>query len=292
MLTRRLLAAGTVVIALSATHGTAAAAPKPGGGGANCGLYTCQVEVDVPGSDGPPGGESRPGTGAGGKESGDASRWTCTYELADPQPPEGSKEWDGHKPGDGAVYEEECQFDAPSNVTMARMVWLADPPEEDAVDPAVLAQQAVDEMLLRGPEIGITPKPGGKGVVGMPVYMWTARGAETYGPNTASASAGGITVTATAKVAKIEWQMGDGTTVTCTTPGTPYKAEYGKKPSPDCGHRYTKPSSTTASGDYHVTATSTWDIDWQVNGGGASGEMTEIRDSAVDITVAEVQVLN
>ncbi|MGX1114813.1 hypothetical protein RKD37_000176 [Streptomyces ambofaciens] len=148
-------------------------------------------------------------------------------------------------------------------------------------------------MTLLGPDIGITPKPGGKGVVGMPVYMWTEKGAETYGPNTASASAGGLTVTATAKVKKIVWTMGDGNTVTCTTAGTPYKAAYGKQPSPDCGYRYTAPSSTSSTGKYHVTATSTWVVDWTVNGGGGQGgQLTEIRNSAVDITVAEVQVLN
>ncbi|WP_351230067.1 ATP/GTP-binding protein [Streptomyces sp. NPDC002133] len=160
------------------------------------------------------------------------------------------------------------------------------------MDPAQLAQQAADKMRLRAPEIGITPKPGGKGVVGMPVYMWTETGPETYGPNTASASAGAVTVTATAKVSKIVWQMGDGKTVTCTTPGTPYEPEYGKKPSPDCGHRYEVPSSTQPSGKFHVTATSTWTIDWQVAGGGQTGQLTEIRDSDVDITVVEVQVLN
>ncbi|MFF9594070.1 ATP/GTP-binding protein [Streptomyces sp. NPDC014646] len=213
----------------------------------------------------------------------------CTYKLADPQPPAGSMEWNGHQPGDGAVYEKTC---APGSTDAAitQLVWAPSPPAAAQVDPAVLAEQAVDKMLLKGPQIGITPKPGGKGVVGMPVYMWTATGAETYGPNTATATAGGITVTATAKVSKIVWQMGDGTTVTCTTAGTPYKAEYGKKPSPDCGHRYTRPSSVQPSGTYHVTATSTWTIDW--TGGGQNGQLTETRASAVDITVAEVQVLN
>ncbi|MGW1521438.1 ATP/GTP-binding protein [Streptomyces sp. NPDC002287] len=151
------------------------------------------------------------------------------------------------------------------------------------MDPAVLAQRAVDSMLLRPPAIGIVPKPGGVGVVGMPVYMWTATGPETYGPNVASASAGAVTVTATARVAKIVWAMGDGTTVTCTTPGTPYRAEFGKNPSPDCGHQYRTP------GKYHVTATSTWAIDW--TGGGQSGQLTEVRSSAVDIAVGEVQVV-
>ncbi|WP_405533723.1 ATP/GTP-binding protein (plasmid) [Streptomyces avidinii] len=175
--------------------------------------------------------------------------------------------------------------------TISRTFWAATAPTA-TVDPAVLAQQAVDRMLLRGPQIGITPKQGGKGVVGMPVYMWTATGPETYGPNVASASAGPVSVTATARVSKIVWSMGDGHTVTCTTPGTAYKAEYGKAPSPDCGHRYDRPSSTTGSGQYHVTATSTWSIDWQVTGGGQTGQLTEVRTSSVDINVVEVQVLN
>ncbi|HBF84934.1 MAG TPA: ATP/GTP-binding protein [Streptomyces sp.] len=216
------------------------------------------------------------------------------YKLADPQPPADTLEWKGHKPGDGAIYEKVCAFEADPETARHRfieMVWAADPPTAPAVDPAALAQEAVDKMLLRAPDIGITPKPGGKGVIGMPVYMWTEKGPETYGPNVASASAGGITVTATAKVSKIVWTMGDGKTITCTTAGTPYKAEYGKKPSPDCGHRYSVPSSTTPSGTFHVTATSTWAIDWEATSG-PTGQLTEVRDSAVDITVAEVQVLN
>ncbi|MFJ3817746.1 hypothetical protein [Streptomyces sp. NPDC090056] len=98
-------------------------------------------------------------------------------------------------------------------------------------------------------------------------------------------------MTATAKVTRIVWDMGDGKSVTCTTPGTPYRAEFGKQPSPDCGHRYTAPSSTASTGKYHVTATSTWTIDWQATTG-QTGQLIETRQSAVDVTVVEVQVLN
>lgn len=288
---RTAVTAAFALAALTLPATARADGPPPGTGGAECGLFTCQVEADVPGK---PGGSKPGGTDQAGNDGGsddDASRWACTYKLADPQPPAGSLDWEGHEPGDGAVYEQRCIFDNNDAFANVRMIWAADPPQAQ-VDPAIVAQRAVDKMLLRGPEIGITPKPGGKGVVGMPVYMWTEKSAETYGPNTASASAGGVTVTATAKVSKIVWTMGDGKTVTCTTAGTPYKAEYGKKPSPDCGHRYNTPSSTTGTGKFHVTATSTWTIDWQVNGGGQTGQLTEIRDSDVDITVAEVQVLN
>ncbi|CAC36687.1 ATP/GTP-binding protein [Streptomyces sp. NRRL_B-16638] len=291
-------AATAVLVALAVPFSAHADEDPRGGGSTDCLLFTCQVEVEVPGN---AGGQAGGGDGAG-KSGGNGSsasadntdKRVCTYELADPQPPADSLDWEGHKPGDGAVYKQKCGWEGLDGNTIVRMVWMPEPPpEQETVDPAVLAQQAVDKMTLLGPDIGITPKPGGKGVVGMPVYMWTDKGAETYGPNTASASAGGLTVTATAKVKKIVWTMGDGNTVTCTTAGTPYKAAYGKEPSPDCGYRYTAPSSTSSTGKYHVTATSTWVVDWTVNGGGGQGgQLTEIRNSAVDITVAEVQVLN
>ncbi|MGW7063538.1 ATP/GTP-binding protein [Streptomyces sp. NPDC054904] len=211
----------------------------------------------------------------------------CSFRLLQPPPPADSTLWQGHAPGDGAIYLDPCGIgtglQSEALVGAGRAFWAQDPPGAVAVDPAVLAQRAVDSMLLSPPAIGIVPKPGGVGVVGMPVYMWTATGPETYGPNVASASAGAVTVTATAKVSKIVWVMGDGKSVVCTTPGTPYNAAFGKSPSPDCGHRYGSP------GKYHVTATSTWTIDW--TGGGQSGQLTEVRSSAVDIAVGEVQVV-
>lgn len=286
MLTRRRasLAAAAATSMTLALAAPAVSDDGPSAGG--CGTFFC-VGIETPGKDGGKGQHAGGNDKVSDSNGGDAEEPPpCTYELADPQPPAGSFFWDGHDPSEGgAVYLETC-----GDLTNFRYRGPGGLPGV-AVNPALLAQQALDKMLLRGPEIGITPKPGGKGVVGMPVYMWTEKGPETYGPNSASASAGGITVTATAKVSKIVWNMGDGKTVTCTTAGTPYKAEYGKKPSPDCGHRYTAPSSTTGSGKFHVTATSTWTIDWEATSG-QSGQLTEVRDSAVDITVAEVQVLN
>src|SRR3546814_17188855 len=90
----------------------------------------------------------------------------------------------------------------------------------------------------------------------MPVWMWAANPDDhTYGPITATATAGGITITATANVPKVTWQMGDGTTVECRTAGTPYKAASGKKPSPACGPVYTKSSAGKPGGPYTVPAT-------------------------------------
>ncbi|WP_406088249.1 ATP/GTP-binding protein [Streptomyces virginiae] len=270
---------------------TAEAAQKPG-----CETgFVCPIVI-VPGDPGggTGGGTGGGGGGGGGDTGGGDRRYTCTYTLADPQPADDSGLWgpEGRKPG-VSMYIEDC-LDNETGMHDIKNIFTDAPPGGGGrvIDPAVVARQAVDKMRLRPPAIGITPNPGGKGVVGMPVYMWTETGPETYGPNVASASIGPVSVTATARVSKIVWNMGDGKTVTCTSAGTPYKSEYGKNPSPDCGHRYDKPSSTTGSGTYHVTATSTWSIDWQVTGGAQGGQLSEVRTSAVDINVAEVQVLN
>ncbi|MFE9687536.1 ATP/GTP-binding protein [Streptomyces sp. NPDC006285] len=211
----------------------------------------------------------------------------CYFQPATPQPPAGDPAWEGHDAGDGAVYDAYC----PDNPNMTSD-YFAQPPDgaAAAVDPQTLAVQAVRDMTLLGPDIGIAPEPGGRGVIGMPVWMWANDTPHAWGPVVESASAGDVTVIATAKVTRVVWSMGDGTQVVCAGRGTAYKAAFGKKDSPDCGYRYALPSAMEPSGKYHVTATSTWTIAWQ--GGGQTGQLTELRDSAVDLDVAEVQVLN
>ncbi|MGW7243881.1 ATP/GTP-binding protein [Streptomyces sp. NPDC054804] len=289
MLTRRIVILALPVLATLALPGSSYAQDgTKGSGGTHCGLYTCEVEVEVPGQaeEGGNGGAGGPGDDKGSNRS-DNSKYTnvCTDKLADPQPPAGSLDWEGHEPGNGAVYEQRCTRDG-GNLTIVQMVWLANPPEQDAVDPAVLAQRAVDTMTLLGPDIA-SPRAAGTYTVGVPMWMWVNQSATTYGPNTASASAGGVTVTATAKVSKIVWSMGDGSTVTCKDPGTPYTSSEGMARSPTCGHVYSKTSA--ANGTFPVTATSTWTINWQ--GGGQAGQLAEVRQTNVQVAVGEVQVV-
>lgn len=145
-------------------------------------------------------------------------------------------------------------------------------------------------MKLAGPDV-VSPRAAGKYTVGVPVWMWVNQSATTYGPNSASATAGGVTVTATAQVSLIVWHMGDGTTVTCTGPGTPYAASAGMAESPTCGHMYSTTSASQASGKYKLTATSTWTINWQVAGGGQTGQLTENRQTQTQVAIGELQVV-
>lgn len=141
-------------------------------------------------------------------------------------------------------------------------------PAAPQVDPAELAQTAVSQMGLEAPEIASTPNDTETlGAVGLPVWLWVANpGETTTGPNTTSASAGAVTVTATAKFTGMSIDMGDGTTIECDGPGTEYPGT-GIDPSPDCGHVYEQMSDEQPDGLYTVNITAHWGVEWESNTG-------------------------
>jgi hypothetical protein len=179
-------------------------------------------------------------------------------------------------------------------------VFLATPPPGfgGTTSVEVLAARAVNLLPIRGPSIGVAPNAGGTGLLGLPVWLWTAVTPETWGPISATAAVPGLSVTATARASQISWDMGDGHTVVCTNPGTPYNAAYGIAASPTCGYPrlgdrpgtgYTRPSSTQPGGKYTVTGTTTWNVTW--TGGGQAGSLIVTRQTVTTITINELQVV-
>lgn len=203
-----------------------------------------------------------------------------------PAPPKTDTIWRGHN--DGGIYQ--CLVPG-SDVNGDRVLlfWAAGPPPAapSPPDPRVLARRAMKSMRLKAVNIGIVPepRPGSIGIIGLPTWMWVAGpGETTWGPITRTASAGGFTVTATARVKKVVWDMGDGTEVVCFSKGTPYADSFGRQPSPDCGHTYTR------QGSHVVTATSFWSVTWA--GVGESGVIPLDLSQTTNITMGESQVIN
>jgi hypothetical protein len=158
-----------------------------------------------------------------------------------------------------------------------------------SANPQQMAQQAVKQMGLEGANIGIAPKAGSMGLVGLPVWLWDNKSVSNWGPKTASVSAAGITVTANANVTQIVWNMGDGTSVTCTDAGTPYNSSYGNSSSPTCGHTYQQTSSS--GGTFTITATSVWRVAWTATSG-QSGTIMTARTSTTTVAIGQLQILN
>ena len=209
-------------------------------------------------------------------------------QLATPQPPINDAIWAGHEGKTGAVYD--CTNPLGGNFSTGQL-WLPQAPG-NTISPQEAAQAVVRRMNLRGADIGIVPedKPGSIGAVGAPVYMWTTPGPTTFGPQVLTGSSGGVTITATAKVDRIVWSMGDGNTVTCRTPGTVYQDRYGFDMSPDCGYRYKRTSAGKAGNAYPIAAISDWVVNW-TGPGGSSGQITLDLESRTSIVVGELQAL-
>ncbi|WP_430786855.1 hypothetical protein [Actinoplanes sp. G11-F43] len=301
MLTRRLLAvAASVLLATLAAAAPALADPT---GGGDCGRPDCTV-WGGDGGDGGDNGRDNDDGGSGGGSSGCHyggrtvrcsipslgwfnNRDGCYYQKSPPPPP-----GLGDEPPAGEVgnwYTITCGMYNGGPVE-ARIEWVPGAPLQQPPDPEELARRALATITLKGADIGMAPQQNGAGLVYLPVWMWTTVTPNTWGPIGASASDSGLTVTITAKAERIVWDMGDGHSVTCTSPGTKFTAGNGGKQSPTCGYTYAKPSRDRAGGKYRVTATTFWRVDWA--GGGSTGVINTDRTASTTVQIDELQVVN
>jgi hypothetical protein len=274
-----------------------------------------------PGDNGPGNGDGSGGSN-GDTILGDSNLANCSYVRSDFQPPPGGAvtvmfggsvkplNLDGvaaqpaggiREPGvallaqqpaegqPGAWYIWKCTAEGIADALYRPPVWVADgqAPDTFLPSPAELAQMARRQLLLPAPTIATSP--AGDQLVNLPTWLWVSNG---WGPISATASVPGVSVTAVATPTSVSWSMGDGSTVTCTGPGTSYRA--GSDPrssSPDCGHTYRGSSASQPGQAFPVSATVHWTVTWSGAGqGGTFPDMTTTGNVA--FRVAESQALN
>jgi hypothetical protein len=293
----------TLVIAMGAIGATSQHAAAGGNGGAHLEDFgTIVIEVQTPATSGG-GGRGQGSAGGGSAPSGcytgggvevPCYQWglawrpdlQCYARVKAVQPPLTDAIWNGRT--EGTIVE--CLAGTAGGWSTAWDMWVAAAALAAPPDPAVLARRAVERMQLSGIRMGTFPEqaeraPRDLGYVGWNSWMWVANPSpSTWGPITRSVSEAGYTVTATGQVAKVVWDMGDGTTVTCGQ-GKPWRSIWvNNEPSPDCGHMYAK------DGEYTITATSYWVVNW--SGIGQTGTITLQLDDTATLRIAEVQVVN
>jgi hypothetical protein len=157
-----------------------------------------------------------------------------------------------------------------------------------APGPEGVAQQAVSLLRLPGPRIGISPGADAVQVVHVPSWLWIAD--DSWAARSATASAGGVTVTAIARPARVLWSTGDGGSVVCEGPGTRWTPD--QRPaaaSPTCGHTFTR--SSAGAGRFTVRATITWNVSWA--GLGLTGTLDPLTSTtATQVRVVEAPAVN
>lgn len=224
---------------------------------------------------------------ARGSWSSYASSWCRSAPV---QPALDDPIWEGETTG--SIYE--CTrpgFDGLPNPGETVLRWLPAPPEAAAApDPEDLARRLLASIDFEAPELGMFPRgdsPERMSYVGWRMWLWAESSSSLqWGPVSDSLSQGGVTVSLTARVSGVEWNMGDGKSVSCGK-GTPWsEAVTGGRnvASPDCGHVYSE------DGRYTVTVTSSWDVEW--SGGGRSGSLPFTLSREADVLVGELQSVN
>ncbi|MDI9628669.1 MAG: hypothetical protein QM286_09030 [Acidobacteriota bacterium] len=164
-------------------------------------------------------------------------------------------------------------------------VALPDPAPDGAiaVDPAVLAAQAVARLSVPQPSIVVSPHPSdnqwGVSAVGLPLWVWSA----DPGPVTSTVTEQGISIAMQASRGSVRFDWGDATSSVCNQM-RPRPANMDPlTPSPDCGHTYQR------RGDYTITATADWVVSWQALG--QSGTLPLTSGATTSIPVREFQSL-
>ena len=222
---------------------------------------------------------------SGSKHQGVSSS-SCWYEP-DPsygKPPPPSAGGNG-----GTWYRWRCGDDInPQNVTRLPRNDLERWVPKPAATPRDVAQEAVKAIHLPSPTLHMSPGADLQWV-NFPTFLWTDGAA--WHSLSATASVPGISVSATAMPVRLKWEMGDGSIVTCTGPGTPFTdATPATASSPDCGHVYRRASDSEPSGRFTVQATETWRVTW--TGGGQSGALPDMTaTTSIAVRVAESQAL-
>jgi hypothetical protein len=168
------------------------------------------------------------------------------------------------------------------------VIWAAQP---TPVDPAALAQQALQLTAIPTMQIDMNPPPERGEVTNFESWLWVTG---PWEPVNAQATAGPVTVTTTATPDRVVWNTGDGHKVVCSGPGTPYDPS--KPPAPqhsDCTYTWPASSARQPGGTYTVTATVEWHATWTATEMGAGGDLGLVnRSSSLSVRVTEIQALN
>jgi len=175
------------------------------------------------------------------------------------------------------------------NLTPGQMLCLA--PRRQPAKPAgpnigqVGAEAAASvTMPVNAPVFGPQPSQNKWGIipVGYPIWLWSSDGQTAI---TQSVTDQGLTVTVTATRQSINFDMGDGGHVTCANftvrpeHNDPFQA------SPTCGYTY------MATGNFTVTATTTWLVTWQVSGQAGSLTVTDTAQAPAPLPVGELHTV-
>ncbi|SDY73464.1 hypothetical protein SAMN05661080_04439 [Modestobacter sp. DSM 44400] len=221
----------------------------------------------------------------------------CYAQALPEQPAKDSPVWGGHT--DGAIYL--CTFYSGGHTlpgTSGFSFWSATAPAgPSAVDPAVLAEQALRTLTIPTPTTGRYPAgtlQDGQAFTVVKAYTWFWTDPDSFKAMTARADAGGVWSRVTVEPTSLSFTPGDGAAaVSCPGPGVAWQRTDGVWAQSPAGCDYQYPHSSIHQPDREVTAV--YGIQWSVawtSSTGASGTLPQLTTTSnATFAVAEVQAV-
>jgi len=161
-------------------------------------------------------------------------------------------------------------------------------PEVSAVDPVELAAQARASIPIAAP--GIETSPGADQQTYAQVTTWLWIDDSWWKSYTATASAGRVSATVTARPVSASWSTGDGGNVMCNGPGIEWRRGLDDDDT-YCSHVYRQSSAGRDGDAYPLTVTVSFEVTWASNvGAGGALEGLE-RSSSRSLPVGEIQAV-
>jgi hypothetical protein len=170
------------------------------------------------------------------------------------------------------------------------VIWIYDGKTPTASPPA-LAMQAVSQLQLPAAVVDTSPAASSL-TVNVPTWLWVD--AAMWHGLTATASAGPVSATATATPYEVIWDMGDGSRITCHSPGTPWNVNVPADDPSGCSYTYGQSSASQPNGTYTITTTVYWHVTWTAEGAPGGGDLGLIPGPSTQtkVYVQEVHAIN
>lgn len=161
-------------------------------------------------------------------------------------------------------------------------------PEGGQVDPQQLAAEARQSVPIVMPTINTSPASDRRLYVRVPTWLWLDPSWwQTY---SATASAGRVSSTVTARPVRAVWSAGDGEGPTCDGPGVVWR-EGMREDATDCSHIYYHSSASQEGGTYTLSVTVEFEVTWTSNVGVSGGLSGVSRSASRPVEVGEIQAV-
>lgn len=158
----------------------------------------------------------------------------------------------------------------------------------EGVAPAALAAEASKSIQIPPPPMATSPEANRRLFVRVPTWLWIDQA--WWHAYSATADAGGVTATVSARPVRAVWSAGDGGSTTCTGPGVAWRPGM-REDATYCSYVYRNSSSGQPGGTYTLSVNVEFEVNW-TSSTGAAGSLGRItRSASRAVQVGEIQAI-